>query len=355
MSGHTTKRILKKWNVGSEEKKHYYLRGPGPKTKRAKFSIIERSKIGSKQVKSEALDSINLSFQSGRISLEEARKGVKDLVNSFQSLQKSAIQFNQDNLKLLEKYWEAEYSDRDISSPYAARSRLERAVTACGHYSIQSASREELQNEIDRVFKGNRQRDAVAALNQILKWLKRDVKLRKQREEIKAVAYIKIEEYRAKAISNRLHQLVCDVAIGSGLRLGEVFAVTPESLIKNGVIVRDQMDQKGIRRNTKTRRERRAVVIAALEKSLKEWANVPKNEKEAIRSFNYAKLCQKTWGVKFHDLRHSYAIHLIRKGVSLFDVSRFLGNSVAVCEKYYVGFETSSEMIDLANQKLSNK
>lgn len=43
--------------------------------------------------------------------------------------------------------------------------------------------------------------------------------------------------------------------------------------------------------------------------------------------------------IRFHDLRDSYAIHLLEKGVDIFVVSRLLGHSsVQVTEQRYVRF-----------------
>jgi integrase len=58
-------------------------------------------------------------------------------------------------------------------------------------------------------------------------------------------------------------------------------------------------------------------------------------------SHGFRKACQKA-GVKdfrFHDLRHTFASHLVMSGVNIFQVSKWLGHSsVTITEKYYAHF-----------------
>ena len=49
-------------------------------------------------------------------------------------------------------------------------------------------------------------------------------------------------------------------------------------------------------------------------------------------------LQEKEKHLKFHDLRHSYAIYLLSLGMSLERVAQSLGNSIQFCQQYYVGF-----------------
>lgn len=46
----------------------------------------------------------------------------------------------------------------------------------------------------------------------------------------------------------------------------------------------------------------------------------------------------KATGISPHVLRHTAATHMARRGVSLFHISKILGNSVSVCEKTYAKF-----------------
>ena len=48
----------------------------------------------------------------------------------------------------------------------------------------------------------------------------------------------------------------------------------------------------------------------------------------------------------FHALRHCYAINLLSMGVSMSLVAQSLGNTLSVCQQYYVGFELTNDSID---------
>jgi hypothetical protein len=45
----------------------------------------------------------------------------------------------------------------------------------------------------------------------------------------------------------------------------------------------------------------------------------------------------------FHDLRHSYAIHLLSIGMTMEDMARGIGDTMEVCEEFYAGFSHTSE------------
>ena len=52
--------------------------------------------------------------------------------------------------------------------------------------------------------------------------------------------------------------------------------------------------------------------------------------------------------IRFHDLRHTCATLLVLNGMSLLNVSRWLGHSsTAITEKYYLHFDVKSQ-IELA-------
>lgn len=336
-----------------------FVKAPNEKEKRAKFSIIERRFDGdrtiNKSIKNSTLDSINNRFQEKKISFEEARILCKELISTL--VPKTAILHNDANLRLLQEYWNAEYAEKDISAPKAAYNRLVRAVSAIGHYSLQAASREEMQKQLDSTLKGNKHRTIVAAINQILSYLKRGFKLRKAREEVRVVSYLTEQEFKQLLqVLPDSYQEVFKVAFSTGCRLGEIFAIQPED-IGEGLKVRSQIDESLSRRETKNRQERTAFILKGYRESVISWANKPEEDRLKLRNLAWSKITRKacakaklTKKCVFHDLRHSYAIYLISKGISLSLVSQFLGNSIHVAEKYYAGRVAVPESIQLVSQ-----
>jgi integrase len=350
------KRISKK-SSGNGRSGAIYLKAPTLGSGRARFAIIEKKPNGTCQtVQSEALTAINVAFVEKKISFDQARIFVKDIVDQLRP--KTAILHNQGNLKILEDYWSAEYADRDLIDLFSAKRRLIRAVEACGHYSLRSASQVELQTEINSKFKGNKQRNLVAALNQILKWLKRDIKLRKVREEIREVPHLSAEELESVLllIQKPELKLLYETAFATGMRLGELFAMKPQDIIGSHVRVYYQIDRLLIRRQTKNRKDRNVYTLPKHREAVKSWAVLA--TKQELRGLEFSKITRKLTekalgrSLTFHDLRHSYAIYLVSRGVGLTLVSQSLGDTIPVTEKYYSGFTLRPESIQLIDSIL---
>jgi len=77
------------------------------------------------------------------------------------------------------------------------------------------------------------------------------------------------------------------------------------------------------------------------------------NDRNFLRTFQQV---QKKLGLKFRcmDFRHTYGTQLSKKGVSMFKISKYMGNSVKIAEKYYIGFspEEHREEIEFLSEQL---
>jgi integrase len=354
------KRILKPKRVTSDGWAGF-LKYPNAKEQRKSFAVILRKRLpnGTFQNKThrlEALDAINREFKAGRLRLERATILARDAFD--QLFPSQAILFNESNLELLKQYWNREYQFRDVHHK-AAYNRLRRSIEAVGHCSLLSAAREELQAEVNRRLKGNSQRTAVAALNQLLKFFKRDIKLLKAREEIKPVRYVTEGDFKAllTEIKNERIRLLHEVAFATGLRLGEIFALEKHHLkqekTEHYCECALQMDETGTIRTTKTRKARKAYILREWLVSVQHWLEIPLSERRAFRKSSHCKVTTRASlkrlkkPLVFHDLRHSYAIQLVSSGVPLTLVAQSLGNSIRVAERYYSGFVLTAESINL--------
>jgi integrase len=358
------KRILKS-SLSSTKSGVGFLKSPTAKSGRATFALIERREVDGKlqntTIKSEALTAINTQFLQGAISYDRARILAKDLLDRLYP--KQAILHNQANLDLLQRYWEKEYADRDLVDRRTAWNRLLRATEAAGHYSLLSASKEELQSTVDAKFKGNRQRDVVSALNQLLQFFKRDFKLRKAREEIKPISHI-TEAELARVITHLRDdklKLMHQVAFATGLRAGELFGLQPEAIKTSSLFMSTQVDINKTRRELKNRRPREVFILPGYRELVLKWAQMPQEERNAFRRRSIAKYTRKASqaalgrSINFHALRHSYAICLVSRGVSLSLVSQFLGDSIKVTEKYYSGYVSTPDTIEYVKAILTGR
>jgi integrase len=322
------------------------LRG-GRKT----FAVIQRDKSGKNiTVKSEYIDSINKSFLAGEISFEKADNLMRRFVSSKKPAPKK---LNHTNEQILNRYWNAHYEGKDIAAPKAAFNRLRRAIRAIDPLLLTSCTKHEIEGKI---YELHTQRESATVINQLFKFLGREERIRLRREEPRAIRFISMKDYLTR-LRPRLpvqSRLVCDVALATGARPGELFAIDTNSLREYedclSVYIDRQLTETGIFTATKTRKSRIVPVIPELRNEVKTLAVLPLAEKRRLRIQNHSKNIRAACnGIsldsieQLRDLRHSYAIHLLKAGVSISLIAQSLGNSVSVCEDYYTGFSLTSE------------
>lgn len=152
-------------------------------------------------------------------------------------------------------------------------------------------------------------------------------KIKKVKEPPGRLRFLSKEEIERllSACSNLpyLHLIVL-TALNTGMRRGEILSLTWEQLdIEHGFIHLNK---------TKNNERRDIPMNGILTKALKEWKSKSENGvvfrvNDIKKSFGTA--CRKA-GLKdfrFHDLRHTFASHLVMEGVDLATVSHLLGHS----------------------------
>ena len=346
----------------------FQVRRPSKKAgagKRRSYAIqrIKYDKEGTRsftQVDDPRIAAVNKALEDGK-SIEQCEQLIQEILASLNAEQKRLspkIVHNSENQALRDAYWEKEYAGRDISAPEVMGWELDRALDAVGELSLVSTSREELQKALARKFSGNKQRKIADRINALLKFAGRTDRLRKDRKERKSIKYVSIEELQKilPKLPSDEYRLLVRLAFGTGMRVGEIFAVTPERVRKDMVLVEEQLDKKLKARDTKTRRTRKAYIIPDAVSAFKKWFALPDETRLEFRKENHAEMFREACEAAFpknsakhlvvRDLRHSYAIHLVRHGVSITLVAQSLGNSVAVCQEYYAGFALVDESID---------
>jgi len=347
------------------KKTSYAIQRPAKTTgkgKRRSFAI--QAVTGTKRVpiESEALDAINGLLLGGVISPGEADRQVvalrAALYKERDRHQPSPV-FASENQALLGKYWAAEYADRELVDPNSARWGLERAVAAVGNLSLVGAAQTDLQQAVmdHAPDDSGKRRLLITGLNQLLQFAGREFTLRKPkpvREEILHVTAIEFEHMLAQ-IKKADMKLLCRVAFCTGARVGEAIGLTERSLRPDHVLITTQLDDKFERRETKTRSVRKAAILEGWEHYVAEWVALDAKTKRRLRKLQHAPLihraCARAFPGRedkdlcFHDLRHSYAAHLVSHGVPISLVAQSLGNSVSVCEMYYSGFVLTDDSV----------
>jgi integrase len=144
-------------------------------------------------------------------------------------------------------------------------------------------------------------------------------------------------------------RLVAAAMFYTGARPGELFAMRVKS--DHVIFIPDQVDRSGASRPTKTLESRDVLVDA---KGWK-WVQMFLARRSMIARNNRHSTLKKELGIKLYDLRHSFAIHMLNRGLSVSDVALLLGNSVTVCQTYYLGFVAKPESIEAMKVKMKNR
>ena len=157
------------------------------------------------------------------------------------------------------------------------------------------------------------------------------------------------------------HQAPVVVAFGTGLRIGEVLGLRVDDvdLLRHVVHVRQQRHPDDTIGAPKTESSTRDVPIpdraaAALADHMARYptpGSLVFDRKRATFSQAFAKAVEKAGleGVKFHDLRHSYASHLLAAGVPVPTVSELLGHETpAITMTTYAHVVPGSQDVALA-------
>lgn len=324
---------------------------------------------------------------------DELLRRVKEIraeVHRSQQIKDNKIRLvkHTDNQKILQEFVAERIEDRKIVNPKGHEQDFNRAVLVIDreNLSLKTASRKELQKAVDKIDRNNIHRRVCSRLNSLLGFIGRRERL--EAAEYSEVLTIFTESEFLNLVENleinaEFQEFTEDIKnlfftlFYTGLRIGEAFAVfgKRQKDIKTGrdlnfldgnkLTVSSQMlkDSKKIT-STKTGKERVAYVIQNNFHRIQAWANLDRVTKEKLRKIEFSCLIKKAGRLTFpkdsekqnlkaHGCRHSYAVHLLNSGVSISLIAKSLGNSVLVCEKYYLGYVLKDEGIQMIHQMMN--
>lgn len=301
------------------------------------------------------IDAVNLLFTKKEINEETARQRLKDIRRSIYISQgKELPRGNTDNLKVLDLFWhQYRKRHRNLVDAKGALRIFQRAIELLGPLNISTCTEYEIQDRLDKAFTGHSNHQKIGgALKSLLRFAKRhDVHLIIDAPKKKEISFL-TEEQVIKLADSIKHENLKNLVLSAfytGMRVGELFYLAEGSIDGRTITVNKQKKRTGEVTQTKTGIERKAVALSNTVAILN-WARGDKilpMRQENISHF-IRRQSKKVLGksIKFHDLRHSYAVYLIQKGAPIELVAQSMGNSVKICERHYSGFQITNVGIE---------
>jgi integrase len=305
---------------------------------------------------------INSQFKTGILTQAEAKTLLNDLIQK--QYKKAGVKdmvlknskLSEINQKIFNQFWSKVYSVRFIADEKSPRYDILKAIRLIEPLALSTATEQEFQVALKKSCKTtNEHRRAVDRLNQLLKFLGRDFTLRKPPEGLVKVKYVTKEELEKilSMVDNPIERDFIVTLFGSGLRLSEALALSPENLTGRVLNIHEQLVLSGERKLPKRNKTGTVAVFQFTLDAVRRWCEVPNKADYRFRIFNVlSEVCPKAFPnqrakwVSPHDLRHSHAIHMLGEGATLTQVSLNLRNRMDVCQKYYTGFAHSEGTLD---------
>lgn len=334
---------------------------------RRSFSIHQKvysqgQKPKQPQVQDESLNTININFKKGLLTLEEAFLLIKTQIiprlKKESGLQEKILIesfISEKNWKVFKDYWDKEYEDKPLVSHYTAKQEFYVALKGLEPLSLISSSKREIQKKLDEEFNEVRHKRYSGRINSLLKFIGRDFTINPKRRMLPEVRYVTWNELQS-VLSNVKDSNLKNLYITlytTGLREGEAFVLTPRDLKTNGTIyITKQMTREFKITAVKNKKNHRTLILKEGIDAFNKWTDIQNKEKyRKNASHKLINASRKTFKDKQrqispHDLRHSYVIHMLGLGVPLDRIAKFIGDSIQTTEKFYAGFVTSDNEID---------
>lgn len=341
--------------MNQNDKTRYFIKRPGPRAKSMSYAII--AYVDSKprqylklapELKSK-VDSIN------KLKPENAEMLLREIIN--EEYRKSnvvnqtfkQVKLSEENSKILDQLWADKYEAKSLVDEDSAWYDFERAVKRIEPLSLYVASALDIKKRLkETCTNNNQQRRAISQLQEIFKYLKREVLLSKPKADFKEIIFLK--EAEVKALAEKAPSIefkLCVYALfGTGCRIGEALILGPNDIINERLIhVGKQRTRKGIVKRPKWEKTGNVTVITSMWSHVKEWVAIDRSQFDRWAFYKFVTSNSK---ISPHGLRHSHAIHLLSCGASLEAVSNNLRNRIEICQKHYTGYahtDDSAEML----------
>ena len=325
----------------------YFIKRPTKNNGRATYALVNPQ---GKTIADERIERLNKDLKRG-ISIDILETRVKQILLSFRNNANTELT-QIDNQKLVSSYIKYQLPRKKRRAPEAFINEINRAARIIDPLSILTTSQEELQKHLDKklAHKPTVHRKTAQTLNQLLKFADRTISLAKEERPIHDIVYITLETFLNELIKiPEPYKSALGTAFATGARFGEIFSIIIKRDDLAGIYSQWKVKNKTIIKTPPKSHARDAFIIPELLPFVKSWLTVSNEQKTEIRIYRRRlwALTKKIWGIRFHDLRHSYAIHLATAGgFGKEDLSNALGISEAVVVIHYSNYIANNSQAD---------
>lgn len=336
-----------------------------PNRTRRTFAVVKdikhtNGKRDQPQVEDDRLKAINTNLLRKLITVDDAYAEVKSLVGTLKveagiaEKERLECAISDNNRKVYLAFWKDKYENGNLVNETSTRNDLLGALRAIDPLSITSATKDDLRTKLS-TLPTKQQRRYCIRINQLLEFLGRGFstdKMRRQSQEVDFVTWDELSQITPHIYSDEVKSLA--VALwGTGVRIGEAFTKGFTHLKPNNTIyISKQIDLKLKERGIKNGKLHHTMLLPQAKDAYLKWCAVEDKLQFRITAINQIiRASQKAFPnvkekqVSAHDLRHSYAIHLLGMGASLTQIAQVLGDSVATVELHYTGFVMTDEAV----------
>lgn len=293
------------------------------------------------------LDAINRELRHG-LSIERGRMLVETLKERLEQEEAKAkpVSWLPENIQIAEAFISDELGPKQNKRPKAARDRVLWAVKQMGAVPIISSTKTQIVAALAPLHTNARRR-ALAVINSILKYRGIALRVPLPRREKQEIDYMTLDELLRviEALAKPEWSTLAGAAFATGARYGELFAMEARDLRNNGAHIHIgwQRLKDWSKVPTKNDKEGTAFVIPEFRSHLANWLAIDADTKKEMRRKElpgeyFREACEKILGrsLTFHNLRHSYAHHMLNSGADLIKLKKWMRDRMSTIEDYYL-------------------
>lgn len=233
----------------------------------------------------------------------------------------------------------AEWDGKDLARPSQYLDRLLSAVRRV-QIPIPNSTTEEVETNLRALGMSRATKFwTVQAVNEALAFVGKPGMYNPPPKRSFVVTYIPLEKLLKKLeLLEEPFRLYLGALAATGCRYGEL----PEAKLDGDwVFVNAQVVDDGRVTPTKNKKPRHAAILPILKPLIMAYKALPYSTQVDLRLTHYHRLygaSKRILGVSIHTLRHTYAIECAKLGKSAQEIAGYIGDTVIVTEKHYLGY-----------------